>query len=178
MCFFFEGQACFSSHRAVYSSRVYLDSTYHLHAQRKKLCVSQFLQRASKPSRPPSVQPAIGNHAPSRGVLYFNDDYYRFRNHCQWPASPLWLPCIHAAPRAPQHKDQFVQQLFQSSCAACHQPRDAPSFLLLVCLDAPHTGIVQTENNPQTVLCGRQWWLVNPFVHSFPFSLFKENIVD
>lgn len=86
---------------------------------------------------------------------------------------------MHTAPGAPQNKEHFVRQLLQPSPAACHKPREAPLFLIVIYLDAPHPRFVQALERlkalpKDTVLYGGQWWLVNLFVSHLPFFLFKE----
>lgn len=105
---FFERLTCACSHGAAYSHWVYLDSTHYPKAQRKNLLsASQSAARASKLLWASSSRKSCSI---SRCFV------------CQWwwlwdrntPAvsgfSSL-LPCAHAAPRALQHKDHFVQLL-------------------------------------------------------------------
>lgn len=121
-----------------------------------------------------SARPAIGKHAPSRGVLYFDDNYYGFRTHRQRLAFLLSLPCTHTAPRAAQNKEHFVRQLLQPPPAACHQPGEAPLFLVVIYLHALHPRFAQAPEGlkafpKDAVLRGGQWWLVYLFVSHLPF---------
>lgn len=154
----FEGVTCIYFSRAVQGNRVYLDAAHYLNAQRKSLlCVFWSLQQEA--SKPPCSLCASGDRK-SQSISW----WFLFRLWLLWvqntPAAAglSSLITMHAhCSCAPQNKEHFVRQLLQPSPAACHKPREAPLFLIVIyyCHLPWHStpkicpGSGKTESTPQ-----------------------------